>query len=181
MLTGANNTWNPSKYTGAGDHSGVKVGSYYYMYYNPTDPWGISVARASVSSGGKPGAWSKWSSGSFSQPALGGIETLLPNITGTYVHKVKNGGLMAVSNNRQPIAGTEGGVFISFSKDGINWKKHSTPLFALPTDAEVGYAAFADRDGNENLGNSTYLFYEKRMKADKTRYLMRRQVDFYTN
>jgi hypothetical protein len=176
VLTGSNNVWSATRTNGSGDHSVVRVGDQYLMYFNPTDPWGISVARAPVASGGKPGTWTKWYDGSFSQPGLGGRSSLLTNITGTNVKKLANGELVAVSNNHQSIPGTAGGVYLSFSKDGINWRKRSTPLLAIPGEVAIGYASLVDADGRESLGSSFYLYYEKRMSTG-ARYLIRRQVD----
>ena len=160
----------------------MRVGGYYYMYFNPTTPWGVSVARASVISGGTPGSWTKWYNGSFSTPGLGGASSVLSEITGTNVKKITTGTgeLVAVSNNMQAISGTAGGVYLSFSKDGITWRKLATPLFSIPSDWQIGYASLHDAGAAETLGGSFWVYYMKRSRTTGARYLMRRQVDLTT-
>ena len=84
---------------GAGTPRVFPLGDYYYMYYTDLagcdldvdstddivghvkDSVGLHVARASIQSGGGPGTWLKWyappgsSTGSFSEPGLGGLST----------------------------------------------------------------------------------------------------------
>ncbi|EDQ87286.1 uncharacterized protein MONBRDRAFT_27516 [Monosiga brevicollis MX1] len=62
--------------TGEGDHTVVRVGDYYYLYFldwnaQPTGPR-VAVARSHVQDGGRPNSWWKWHHGNFSSPGRGG-------------------------------------------------------------------------------------------------------------
>jgi hypothetical protein len=69
----------PRNAMGAGNPSAIVAGGYIYVFYvnlgYNTGPDETHLARAPVSSDGKPGAWEKWHDGSFSQPGLGGKST----------------------------------------------------------------------------------------------------------
>jgi hypothetical protein len=69
----------PRSVMGAGNPSAIIAGGYMYVFYvnlgYNTGPDQTHVARAPVSSDGKPGSWSKWYRGSFSQPGIGGSST----------------------------------------------------------------------------------------------------------
>ncbi len=60
-----------------------RTGGYFYLYYmtawvNASTGWRsnqvMSVARCPISAAMAPGAWSKWSGGTWTQPGLGGLE-----------------------------------------------------------------------------------------------------------
>lgn len=165
--------------TGLGDQTVVKrPDGYYYAYFNPADPnnWGVGVARATVASGGLPGTWRTYYNGSWTGDGFADNVTILSNITGTAVHNLSQTDICAVSNNLQSLAGTDGGIYLSFSKDGINWRKHPTALYAFGSN-NVGYASCAGVGAADYLGASFYLFYMEIRDGDwGHRYLVRRPV-----
>ena len=74
-----------TEWQGNGDFGMIQIGDYYYIYFMLTDWSGIGVARAPINGNGKPGTWTKYYQGSFSQPGIGGradkkIEGFSPSI-----------------------------------------------------------------------------------------------------
>lgn len=120
----------PNVTSGAGDHTTVILGDYFYTFYWEYPNWKIAVARSEVSSGGLPGTWYKYYQGEFQSDGLGGDYTYLPDIVGSFVSV-----LNAIGNTSLVAVGTaQSGVRISVSMPesddqiGIDWTIVSAPL-----------------------------------------------------
>jgi len=101
-------------------------GRYLYMYYtdfsrlNPANGEQRSVitcmARSLVEEEGRPGSWTKWFNGSFSEPGLGGKDTEIANCFGAAVVYVPEA-------KRFFMFGIRDGLCLFVSEDGIRWGK----------------------------------------------------------
>jgi len=165
ILTGTG-TPTEGQQTGLGDFTVVKFNGYYYAYFiNYSNPqqWAYGVARSKISDGGQPGTWLKYYNGDFTEKGLGGKASPLQNISGSSVYNLSNNTLVSVGG---PLS--NGGLYLSFSTDGVNWTKMSKPLLYFedqnwnrsPSAKELyAYASLIPTNGQQPLGNSFYLYY----------------------
>jgi hypothetical protein len=105
VLTGTNAT-RTTGVTNAGNGRAVRVGDYYYIFFETAHgtqpgPAGVHVARAAVSPDGMPGAWKKYychpatllepAYCDFDEPGIGGRSTPIGGISEKARHLVWNG------------------------------------------------------------------------------------------
>ncbi|KAA1418520.1 hypothetical protein F0U44_08400 [Nocardioides humilatus] len=147
VLTGVNAT-STSGRTNAGNGRVVKVGSFYYMFFETNHgtqpgPAGVHIARAAVTSDGMPGAWKKWychpaSIGhpaycAFDEAGIGGHSTPIGGISEKARHIVWNSSL-----NR----------WLGFDASGRQgFRLFASPIGAGATADERMQDALIDSDG----------------------------------
>eukprot|EP01113_Clastostelium_recurvatum_P034886 TRINITY_DN4791_c0_g1_i1.p1 TRINITY_DN4791_c0_g1~~TRINITY_DN4791_c0_g1_i1.p1 ORF type:complete len:538 (-),score=80.63 TRINITY_DN4791_c0_g1_i1:42-1655(-) len=185
VITGANFT--AKETTGAGDHTVVTYGGYYYMFYYEYPDWKPTMARSKVSDGGRPNTWFKYFNGQFTEPGLGGRFTPVPD-TSSFVASVS---ILGNDTLISLYTGTNG-IFMSYMPaSGIaspNWKPVADPLFysnlgtspwdRTPSSPELwAYTMVISLSPSATYIYSTYLFPGQGF-AD--RYIVRNQLTFST-
>lgn len=176
----------PRATLGALSPSVIVANGFYYMFYVDlgfqTGPDVIHVARASVSSGGAPGAWQKWRNGSFSEPGIGGSSTAVqgrevgaatqatflqyPSVTwNTYLQKY----LMVFQAND--------GVYYSTSSDLTTWTPQGQ-IMAFGGSSAYSRPTFLspEQSSDQFTGQTGYLYYAKAV-AGQTTTLFRRPMN----
>jgi len=127
-----------TKNSGTGAHFGITIGDYLYIYhtdfwaevaYNddgtPRHRYGTCVARAHVSTGGKPGHWFKWYNGSWSEPGVYGRCNPVQGISGTATSMVP---LVDTDETIAVNIPPNWAGYMSASLDGIDWKPLNGPF-----------------------------------------------------
>ena len=95
------------------------------------------MARSKLSDGGRPGTWKKYYRGSFSEPAIGGWDTVVAKMWAANVIYINSFKMYAM-------VGNGGGNEITFSEDAIHWcaKRRLIDVQGIPTpDSEVAWHA----------------------------------------
>lgn len=203
--TDAGKTWTKTKYPknqvltpfntqyNEGDGRVIAVGSYFYMFYLDTIDYKIHIARATISSEGRPGSWYKYYNGSFSQPGLGGNSSAVnPNLIEQFVTPNTY-----LNNYLSLFISGKWGFTLNYAptSDMFNWTANPSTLFppvSTSTDTRVddwstsrpttdlslyGYPSLIDVSGSsDSLGQNFYLYYMKVFPGGNMsqRYLMRR-------
>jgi hypothetical protein len=163
---------------GAGTPSAIESNGYIYVIFRETDLQsnviGFGIAQAPISSDGAPGAWQKYSQGSFSTPGLGGAFTPLnivldPTVPGdqrqphlSYNTYLSEFIMLAVGN---------GGIYELVSQDLINWSQGQVVLPAPAPDAAAATTGgprnwyptlvSSTEPTDETTNQSGYVYYAK--------------------
>jgi hypothetical protein len=180
VLTG-NSVPAAGKITGNGLPSVIQWRGQYWMYFMDPTQWGVGVARAALSTFGRPGAWTKLLNGSFSSPGLGGAVSKLavpPTGTQATIH---------TPTDQVVLAGTTpNGLRLSFSTSGTTFHTMSDPLVPFeeenwnrPAPTELmAYPSVVPPGGGSSWSNQFHLFhsYLPPSATFATRYLVRRKV-----
>lgn len=192
----------------AGNGRVIEEGGYFYLFFQASsrvDPVRrLNVARAPISSLGRPGSWSKYycsdvndeSTCGFTQPGRGGQSTHLRGIPAAARYISYNtylGRFIGVQ------ASGLGGfaLWLSDGDDFLHWTERRLIYPAVssaddptvdrwgaysPTDKQVyGYASLIGADGDSSVtGQDFYLYYMKVYPGDdfSKRYLLRRKIGF---
>ena len=130
------------------DHRGIgdpsvtvdPTGKYLYAYYTDLNrkariPATICMARSLVSDGGRPGTWTKFYEGKFSQPGLGGKESPVVEVPGgpdtigphvVYVAAMQRYFIVCnvvYFSDIQQQQSEKSGIYWTHSSDGIRWEQ----------------------------------------------------------
>jgi len=130
-----------------GDQHVIAVGENLHMYFVAGRDYQVRLARASVASGGGPGAWWKYRDGRFDEPGLGGESSpidpsgQLSRSWVSYLDEMRS--YVGFSYNQR--SGTYRGFGLIFSVDGISdW--HSLPDPILPYEGQYWERGPGSRD-----------------------------------
>jgi len=158
-------------------------GKYWLAYFNdrvPNRADEIYLARAAVESDGAPGAWTRYSGGSFSSPLLGGRgdvvihrgtpgPTTIYAATGSVSWNVFLGLYIAVVMSMD-------GFYYSTSTDGVTWSdavlllgEHSWNDATISPDTPVAaYPSLLsfDQDSDLTTSRTGYLYYARSPKSN---------------
>jgi hypothetical protein len=187
----------PVYITGSGDPSVIRIGDFYYMYFEDTDQqWppngpptvAEGVARAPVASGGLPGSWQKWCDGAWSsQPDCHATALILGSAGWSVSRSTTLQQLIAVLPN--PWVTPPGMQLLSSSStDGMAWSPIPSPLIHFHdldwidrvNGGELyGYPSLVPESGGSDWGQTAYLYYMYLYPHEnfEKRYLVRRRVD----
>jgi hypothetical protein len=130
---------------GAGTPSAIESNGYIYVIFREIDLQsnviGFGIAQAPISSDAAPGAWQKYSQGSFSTPGLGGAFTPLnivldPTVPGD--QRQPHVSYNAYMGEFVMLAVGNGGIYDLVSQDLINWSQGQVVLPAPAPDAAAG-------------------------------------------
>lgn len=172
---------------GAGNPCLIAFDGYLYVFYADIvfNAGGdlIHVARAPISTDGRPGTWQKWYNGAFVEPGLGGrssaVQRHVPpaNVT-TYT------GHPSVSYNSYLkrfllVFQSSVGIHYSTSTDLVNWTVEGL-LFAKSNDAAETFFAYPsflspDEPSDQLTGQTGYIYYAKNAPGN-TRHVMHRRA-----
>jgi hypothetical protein len=185
----------PRSAMGAGNPSAILAGGYIYVFYvnlgYNTGPDQTHVARALVSSDGKPGAWMKWHDGSFSQPGIGGKSTPVM-ARAEPVSKTVWAANGIVSYNTYfhaylNVFQTAIGVYYATSPDLLHWKIQGQ-VFAFghnedaPKTGQLWYSYpsfFTPGEPNDRTtGQTGYLYYAQARWGLEPHTMFRRKLTF---
>ena len=158
-----------------------KSGRYLYAYYtehSKINKRGVQIcmARCLVNDMGRPGTWKKFYEGSFSQPGIGGKDTLIvtaqdigadaifPHVT--YSEMLQK--YVMILNINAYIEYTKGikpeksGIYVTFSDDGIQWSKpvKLITIYSIPLiDEEMGCHPTLIWSHTDNASAIGWLYY----------------------
>jgi hypothetical protein len=180
-------------------------GKYLYLYYSSHERIGgrgvqICLARCRLEDAAKPGAWSKYFDGGFSEPGLGGRDTpvmtsgaeqtdaLFPHVVylPAFQRFVMIFCVNAWNEGDQP---QRSGFYAAFSKDGVHWPRDAvrqiwkTPVIAA-LNRPVGWHPTLILDDHPATGGiSGWLYYGYSESwgdrpPNKPHYLVRRPISF---
>jgi len=162
-----------TRHTGTGQQWSQIVGNWIYTYYvdfwaempDGTNRFAVCVARSPFSSGGKPGTWTKYFNGTFSEPGINGRCSPIANMSGVATGQFN----VRWSNDESKIAAklyfampsTYTGT-MSVSDDGLQWYRVPGPFVpSLRTQLNngtpirnaqtwfLGYNTFMEEDENK--------------------------------
>ncbi len=177
----------------AGSPRLVIAGKFMYLYHRATNRTSgtlqeMTIARASLRSKGKPGAWTKFFKGAFTEPGLGGQSSALSGLPAAARGISYNSYLDRWLAVKVDIAGT----FLFQSTDRMSW----TPLRQIVRTGltesawhrpcgrnglpvAYGYGSIIGRNGSSSESSKSFWVYYMKKPAGKCftdRYLYRRLV-----
>ena len=173
---------------GVGDHSIVKKGEYYYLFFMNAYTARSGVARATVASGGKPGSWTKWYNGSFSQPGIGGRDSDLGILLAGVSYNTKINQFVGLTYEKPLEPDTDAGFKVAISEDGISWTILDAPLVPggtrwaqsnMPSiNGYSQYQTIIGPDGSKNWTDTFYVYYVYVRPGDywTQRFMLRSEV-----
>ena len=160
---------------GNGDFSVIlgPEGKYFYFlfsnYKGPIEQQGVGIARSAVADRGQPGTVQKYYQGGWNEPGLGGKVTAIfrtptgwpgPNVDapwGPSVHwnHYLNSYVVLLNRTLGPLWEQEG-IYISFSKDLINWTR---PVKILETNEYYPQILGLGPEGTDRWGGQVVRLY----------------------
>jgi len=165
-----------TRHTGTGAQWSQVVGDFVHTYY--VDFWAempdgshrfaVCVARSPFSSGGKPGTWTKFYNGSFSQPGINGKCSPVANMSGVATARLN----VRWSNDDNTTAArlylsvpTTFSGSMSVSDDGLNWYRIPGPF--------VPFLGNSLNDGSKISSSQTwFLGYNQFVQEDDNKLWM---------
>ena len=197
IIAGSN--FSTAHQTGEGDHGVVRIGDYLYLFFLEWDGYDggltVGLARSPVMQKGKPGAWTKWYNGSFSEPGVGGRADLI-RTAGTAAAVIADVDLLVtigVAFSPGPMMLTARTITLAHEAPVDSWAcAPGGPLFTadasswnrVPTSGELfAYPSLSGPLGNDSPipSNQAYAYFTYLAPGATfaDRYLIRRRAVFY--